>query len=129
MDDINDLDLYLGDEVLLTQYGEHRQSDRVIIRTSDRDENPVGTYDGNTILETRLYYVMFPYGAIQKYSANIIAENLYSQVNEDGHRNVMIDEIIDYTSDKTAVRKEDGFFTHRNGRKHRKITKKGGIFW
>jgi hypothetical protein len=37
------------------------------------------------MLDIRIYDVMFPDGVVQQYAANIIAENIYSQVDSDGH--------------------------------------------
>ena len=64
VDEILDLDLFLNAEVLLPQNGEYMQAATVIGRISDYDGNPVGTYNINPIVNTRVYDVMFPYGAI-----------------------------------------------------------------
>ena len=37
---------------------------------------------------------------------NLIAKNILSQVDEEGHRQMMLDEIIDHRSNKNAVKKE-----------------------
>ena len=65
VDDIPDLDLYLNAEVLLPQDGEYMRTARVIGRATDTDGDPVGTYDANPILNTRVYEVMFLDGSIQ----------------------------------------------------------------
>ena len=70
VDDIPDLDLYLNAEVLLPQDGEYMKAARVIGRATNNDGEPVGMYDSNPILNTRVYDVMFPDGSIQQYSAN-----------------------------------------------------------
>ena len=44
-----------------------------------------GQYNENPILDTRVYEVMFPNGVMQEYSANVIAENMWAQVEEDGY--------------------------------------------
>jgi hypothetical protein len=61
---------------------------------------------------------------VLEYAANVIAENLYSEVDEEGHRQVMFDEIVDHKSDKSAVLPNDGNITDK-GRRHRRITTKG----
>ena len=48
------------------------------------------------MLDTRQYEVKFLDGEIEVYTANIIAENLISQVEKEGHFQVMIDEIVDH---------------------------------
>ena len=52
-----------------------------------RDENGeiIGEYDPNPLLNTSIYNVEFPDGEIKEYAANVIAENLYSQVDIHGH--------------------------------------------
>ena len=45
-----------------------------------------GRYDSNPILNTRVYEVMFPDGAMKEYTANIIAENMWAGVDQEGHQ-------------------------------------------
>ena len=49
------------------------------------------------------------------FTANIIAENLYSQVNSEGNSYSILEEIIDHKSDGTAVSKDDGYETTKQG--------------
>jgi hypothetical protein len=35
-------------------------------------------------MDTRIYDVQFPDGHVEAYSANVIAENIYAQVDEEG---------------------------------------------
>ena len=44
------------------------------------------------------------------YPANLIAENLYSQVDREGHHFSMIKEIIDYKVDDSAISKDQSQF-------------------
>ena len=67
---------------------------------------------------------MFPDGSTQQYAVNIIAENLYSQVDEDGYRYQLLDSIIDHKTDRKAIKYKDGWFTSKNGRKTRHTTTK-----
>ena len=72
------------------------QAGTVIGRATDRNGNPIVAYNSISILNTRIYEVMFPGGSVQKFEANIITENMYSQVDEDKHRYMLLDEIIDH---------------------------------
>ena len=128
VDDMPDLDWFLDAEVLLPQDGEHMQTARVIGRSLDKDGHPVGIYNANPILNTRIYDVEFPDGSIKQYSANLIAENLYSQVDEEGYRYQLMDEIVDVRRDGDAIEKADGFLVDKNGRKRQRITTKGWHF-
>ena len=49
-----------------------------------RDDNPLGMRHSNPVLDTRDYQVEFPDGSTATYAANAIAENLYSQVDDEG---------------------------------------------
>ena len=49
-----------------------------------KDGNLLVTVHSNPILDTRVYEVEFPDGQVMEYAANVIAENLYSQVDQDG---------------------------------------------
>ena len=51
-----------------------------------RDSIPVGVEDSNPITDTRLYHVEYLDGTIETLAANVIAENLLSQVNKEGHQ-------------------------------------------
>jgi hypothetical protein len=43
---------------------------------------------------------------VLEYAANVIAENLYSQVDDEGHHQVMIEDIVDHKKDSSAVTKD-----------------------
>ena len=47
------------------------------------------TYNNNTIVDTRVYNIMFPDGAVFQYAANIIADNFYSQVDSNVHHTLL----------------------------------------
>ena len=72
-------------------------------RTVDEDGNPIGSGNNNLILDQRKYKIEFLDGIIQVVPANIIVENLLSQVDEKGHRQLLLTEIIDHRKDDTAI--------------------------
>ena len=94
-------------------------------RTKDKDSNIIGTYNPDPILNTIVYDVMFPDGSVSKYSANLIAENLYSQVDEEGHHYQLLDHISNHRKDYIAVRDSETWIVSKNGRRNRKSTTKG----
>ena len=51
----------------------------------------------------------FDDGEVHEYAANMIAESLYSQIDEEGFQQVLTDDIIDHRREKYAVTKENGF--------------------
>ena len=83
-----------------------------------------GTYDDNLYVNTVLYDVEFPDGQVKEYSANVIAENMYSQVDADGFSNVLMEAIVDYKKDDTvAVPMSDKYVYNKRGvRRLRKTT-------
>ena len=58
---------------------------KVIGRKRDAGDNLIGVGHTNPIFNIRLYQVQFPEGQVKEYSANIIAQNLYSQLDSEGH--------------------------------------------
>jgi len=75
-------------------------------------------------LDTRVYEVEFPDGRISQYTANIIAENMLTQCDENGNQFLLMDELIDHTSDATAVQHADRYVI-RNGRQYLRKTTTG----
>ena len=50
------------------------------------------------------------------YMANLIAENMYSQVDEEGQQYTLMSEIIDHKTDGKALSKDDGLYLDRYGK-------------
>jgi hypothetical protein len=117
-------DKYLAAEVLLPHGGELVRA-KVTGRKRAADGTPVGVAHSNPILDTREYEVSFPNGSTDCYTANIIAESLYSQVDADGREFVHMKEIVDHRSDGTAVPVDDAYYVDPNGRRSRRMTTKG----
>ena len=102
MDGVSGLDKYINAEVSLSN-GNKIERGIVMSRVTDGRGNPVWTYDPNPIVDSRVYEVMFPNGTVNQYSANIIAESLYSEVDEDGRVSQVLDEIIDIEETPDAI--------------------------
>ena len=84
----------------------------------------MGTPHENPMMDTRKYIVEFPDGLEAEYSANIIAENMWTQCDVEGNEYQLMESIIDDKMDGHAFQKVDGF-TYLNGRKNRKNSTKG----
>jgi hypothetical protein len=117
-------DEYLTAEVLLPNMGTITKA-RVTGRKRDEDGNPIGKRHSNPILDTRSYEVEFADGATDIFTANTIAESMYSRIDGDGHTFLLMSEITDHKSDGTAVTKDDGFDVSDNGQKRPKRTTRG----
>ena len=116
-------DTYLNMEVALPKGDEdHPMLAKVTKRLRDKDGLPIGTAHDNPILDTRMYEVEFRDGTRSALAANYIAENLFSQVDDDGNRQVLLDEIIDHRTNGKAVTQQDAFVVMKNGNKRRRET-------
>jgi hypothetical protein len=69
--------------------------------------------------------VEFPDGVVRQYSANIIAENMYSQVDSEGHSTAAVDSIIDFKKTFSAVPKSNKFILTKSGQKRLRKTTEG----
>jgi hypothetical protein len=98
---------------------------RVTKRLRDKDGHPIGTTNNTPLLDTREYEVEFLDGHKKSLSANLIAQHLLSQFDEEGHRHVLLDDIIDFRKDDMAVDKANAFVVMQNGVKRRRLTTQG----
>ena len=94
-------------------------------RRVDDDGNPIGSSHKNPILDSREYDVEFLDGTVEILTANIIAENLLAQVDEEGHRQLLLDKIIDFRKDSSAVPKGNETIVTRNGVTRKRMTTRG----
>jgi hypothetical protein len=94
-------------------------------RAKDIDGTPIGKAHDNPVLDTRQYEVEWHDGKREIIFANTIAENLYSQVDQEGNRHVIFNDIIAHRSTDEAVKDEDSFYITASGMKRRKTTTKG----
>ena len=119
-------DNYINMEIALDKSGEdHPQLARVTKRLKDNEGNPIGRSNKSPFLDTRQYEVEFNDGQKQALTANLIAQNMFSQVNDEGHRHVLLDSIIDMRTDGSQILKRDAFVTLKSGAKRRVETTKG----
>ena len=72
-----------------------------------------------------MHDVEFTDGSIEKYTANVIAENMFAQVDDEGHQFLIMKEITDHRKDNTAVPISDGTITSSNGNVKPKVTTRG----
>ena len=81
--------------------------------------------NNDPLLDNRAYEVQFSDSMNEVLTANIVDKNILAQVDEEGHRQIILDEIIDHRQDVNAIGKEDAFTKTPNGMKQGKITKAG----
>jgi hypothetical protein len=117
-------DEYLTAQVLLPHGGEAKKA-TVIGRKRDHDGRPVGRRHANPLLDTRLYEVEFPDGSTEAIAANLIAENMLSQVDDEGRSYAVMSEIVDHRTNGHALSKDDGYVEDKRGKRHPRITTRG----
>jgi hypothetical protein len=97
---------------------------KVVRRLTDENNLPTGKAHDNPILDTREYTVEFDDEEQLEYAANVIAENIYAQVDDEGRKYMLMDSIIDHRKDENAVPKDDEYVVV-DGKRNRKITTDG----
>jgi Reverse transcriptase (RNA-dependent DNA polymerase) len=118
-------DTYLNMELALPRSGAEVEFAKVTKRLRDKNGLPIGTANDNPILDTRIYEVEFPDGHKASLAANIIAENLYAQVDIEGNRHVLFQEIVGHRTNGTEIKQLDAFVTASNGTRRRRETTQG----
>lgn len=103
--DPQELDEYISAQVQLPK-GNDFVLGTVLARKRDIHGTPIGKAHANPILDTRIYEVQFPDGHIEEYAMNLMAECLYSQVDQEGHQHLLIHEIIDHEYDSVEAPNE-----------------------
>jgi hypothetical protein len=82
-----------------------------------------GKTHANPIPDTRTYDVQFPDVSSAEYSANIIAQNMYSQCDSEGYQFLLLNAIVGHESDDTAVKRVDMYARHGHNKHLQKTTK------
>ena len=100
---------------LLLPHSDNIKMGKVIGRTKDAHGIICGTYDHNPFMNTLTYNVQFPDGDVREYSANVIAQNMYAQVDANGHHHNLLDAIIDVRKNKDVVDKKNQYITTKSG--------------
>ena len=97
-------------------------------RAIDQDGRPIGVANDNPMLDTRRYVVQYLDGTTETLTANTIATNLFAQVDQEGRRQLLIDDIIDHKTDETAISLSEGTFLTASGTRRQKRTTRGWSF-
>ena len=89
--------------------GEEGQLQHAVVkkRAVDRDGKPIGIANKNPLLDSRVYEVEYNDGSMEAITANIIAENILSQVDDNRNKQMMMEEIMDHCKTSEAMNKDD----------------------
>ena len=85
----------------------------------ENDGNLMGHDNPNPIIDSRQYVVKFEDGNEDELTANAIAHSMYAQYVPDGYKYFMIDCIVDFCRNTTALCYSDKNFV-KNGRTYRR---------
>ena len=103
---------------ILVQAEEGQVSGKVTKRVFGPDGKVAGKYNDNPYLNSIMYKVKLANGRIKEYGANIIAENMLTQVDSNGSSLSLMEGIIDYKrDDSVAIPKMDKYITTATGTK------------
>ena len=120
-------DKHIGVSLDLPHKGEMKHG-TIKSRKRNNDGTLVGTAHDNPTLDSRVYTVDFGDGDYAEYSANVIMENLYAQVDEEGKQFQLLAGITNHKKTEEAVPIKKGYYTTHTGTKRKVITTKGWKF-
>ena len=103
---------------ITSQHGDMLECRKVKGRSLAPDRSIISIYNNNLILNTLYYDVEFTDGQIREYTANIIAENMLTWVNDNGFESLYLDAIIDYAKDSNAVDIKDKYYIDKDNKHH-----------
>ena len=116
-------DRYLNMELALPRGDNPKpQYTNVTKRLRDANGIPTGAANENPILDSHMYEVEYQDGTKASLAANYIAEILFAQVDQEGNRHVLLDELIDYRVNSREVKLQDAFITTGTGTRRRRET-------
>ena len=98
---------------------------RVAKRSQGLDGEAVECANANPLFDTREYNFDFTDVSVDKYTSNIIAENMFTQVDDEGNQYLLINEITNHRKDNAAITISDGMTRGHNGNELPKITTRG----
>ena len=112
--DGEDYDNLVNVEVLLPHQDKMMHA-TVVGRHVNSDGNEMGRTDANPVINMAVYDVMFPDGAIKQYAANVIVDNVWAQVDQDGNHHLVLDCIVDHHRTDQAIDKADQYIVTKRG--------------
>ena len=117
---------YVGMEIGLQRDGDDQsQFAKVTKEVLDDEGKPLGIGNDNPFLDGRMYEVKYLDSTTEVLAANTIAENIMAQVDDNGHRQLLLNEIVDHCTNSEALTTKASLITHINKVPTRKRTTKG----
>jgi hypothetical protein len=123
--DAETYDQYITAQVLLPR-GDTYEKGTVLRRKRNIDGTLIGHANANPILDTRVFEVAFSDGHVAEYATNVIAENMFAMVDEEGYETAIFKNIIDHRCDHSkALSKQEAWIISHNGNRKPRYTTKG----
>jgi hypothetical protein len=105
VDEEDTLDPLINADIMLPE-GDGIALASVMERKRAHDGSSIGHRNKNPLLDSRIYIVKFPDGEMKDVGYNILAENLFSQMDKDGTQFRLCSGIIGHRHNGNAVDKE-----------------------
>ena len=86
-------------------------------RATNHEGITIGRYDENPLLNSMIYEIEFPDGQIKEYAANVLSDNLLSQVDSKGFSSTLLEGIVDFKKDESAVCMTDRCIVTKRGQR------------
>ena len=116
-------DSYIGADVTIPLQGKPTTG-RVKRRARTISGDLYGKANENPMLDTRAYDVEFSDGRVEAYTANVIAESMWSQCDPMGNQFRLLNSIVDHRTDGNEIQHADRFVT-KGGRQYLRKSTKG----
>jgi hypothetical protein len=115
---------YVSSEVELP-IGDKVMSGKVKRRKREHVGSLKGTEHPDPMLDIHMCEVELPDRQVAEYSANVIAENMYTQCNAEGNPYLLLDEICNWRRDNNATDARDDMYvySHNNNQQYQKTMK------
>ena len=121
-------DTFLNAEISIWNEREEKRG-RVVKCARGNDGQPIGRRHPdrmfNPEMGTREYIIEFEDGTSDRLMENIIARNIFSQVDAEGKRYTAIKEIVDHRKNRHTIDRDDGMIWTWSGQLRNKITTAG----
>ena len=85
------------------------------------DDISTGEDPYNTMYDKSAYEAKYPDGMAGQMTDNIIAENMLSQVDSEGHHYQVLTKVTDHKIDESKIIKVNGFIKYSSGNLHKKM--------
>ena len=107
-------------ELTLDQGGYRPEFARVKNRLKDANGRPISVANNNPILDSVMYEVEYRDGYVAAMAANVISDDLFTQIDQEGNIFLLIKSIINTRTKGKETLQQDVFIITKSGTKQRK---------